>query len=61
MMDNSRELAAREVLFYAECQLQAMLAANQERMAKDSTVSYTEDAFLNLAEQTRGAYRRAIE
>lgn len=60
-MDNSREMAGREVLFYAECQLAGMKALNKERVRNGFALAYNEDAFLNLAENTRAAYRKATE
>lgn len=52
----SQQLA--EILFYAQCQLQGMIAENQDRLDKGLAVAYTEEAFVRLAEETRSAFRR---
>ena len=51
-------MAIRELLFYAECQLQAMIAENKQRERQGLALAYAEEQFLTLAEQTRGAYRQ---
>jgi hypothetical protein len=58
---NDQVAKAMEVLFYGQCQLQSMIAANQDRDRKGLAQAYTEDSFADLAEQTRGEFRNAIE
>lgn len=57
-MDNSKELAIKELLFYSECELQSMIAENQNRAHRGESPAYVENGFLNLAERTRDAYLR---
>ena len=52
---------SEEVLFYARCQLEGMVAENDYRKHRGEVVAYTEDAFVKLAEETRGAFRAACE
>lgn len=52
---------SEEVLFYARCQLEGMLAENADRAAKDYSQAYPEASFLRLAEETRAAFRAASQ
>jgi len=52
---------SQEVLFYARCQLEGMLAENELRKHRGESPAYKEDDFLSLAETTRGLFRRATE
>lgn len=54
-------MAAREVLFYAECEMQGMIATNKELEALKLPPRFTEHDFNWLAERTRGAFRQAVE
>ena len=50
---------SQEVLFYARCKLEGMLAENEERRRRGEAIAYVEDAFIRLAEETRGYFRTA--
>lgn len=52
---------SEEVLFHARCELEAMLAENRERERRGLSPAYGESAFLTLAENTRGEFRKAME
>ncbi len=52
---------SEEVLFHARCELEGMLAENQDRMSKGYSQAYGESAFLKLAEDTREEFRKAME
>ena len=51
-MNNTTEIAIREILFYAECVLQSMIAENKQREATGKSMAYSEDNFIDLAEST---------
>ena len=50
---------SEEVLFYARCQLEGMLVVNLERQRHNEAPAYPEEAFMRLAEETRGDFRTA--
>jgi hypothetical protein len=54
-------MAAREVLFYAECEMQGMIATNKELETLKLPPRFTELDFSSLAERTRQCFRQAIE
>ena len=56
-MDTRTELNLRELLFYAECQLQSMIAENKQREITEKSMAYNEDAFMDLAESTHKAFQ----
>lgn len=51
---------AQEVLFYARCQLEGMIAKNQFLTGRGIEIEYTEEDFAQLAEDTRHAYQEAM-
>lgn len=53
------ESTLQEILFYARCQLEGMLAENAERARRGQAVAYVETDFLKLAEETRQLFREA--
>lgn len=55
-----RELKAREILFYAQCQLAGMIAENQLRELRGEAPAYMEDHFTTIAEQTRGQFANCL-
>jgi len=48
---------AQEVLFYARCRLEAMLAENELARQMKVRIVYLEPQFIQLAEETREAYQ----
>jgi len=57
IIDNTTEMAIAELLFYSECQMQAMIAENKQREIEEKSMAYTEEQFMNLAEYTRKIYQ----
>lgn len=58
---NDNYVRGLEVLFYGQCQLEGMLSENVSRQRRGEAPAYGEDAFLDLAEQTRGLFRKVTE
>lgn len=56
-MDSSRGMTQREILFHAECELQAMIAENKQREHRGESLAYTQDQFWRLGEETRQMFR----
>lgn len=57
----TREIAAQEILFYASCEREAMVADNLYAEHFDRPPMFTASDFVALAERTRQAVRNASE
>lgn len=57
----TREIAAQEILFYASCEREAMVADNKFAEHWDRPPMFTAGDFIALAERTRQAVRQACD
>lgn len=57
----TREIAAQEILFYASCEREGMIADNKVREHYGNEPAYASGDFVALAERTRQAVRQACD